>query len=394
MYKHVVNISVLFLLFCMSGCFLKNERKETDIITIDLEKSIESETKRKSLNELIDNIHYIPVETKKDNLIGEIQKIRLYKGAFFIRDYDHLFKFSSDGKYICQIGTKGRGPNDYNILDNFFIKLDTVFIISSNKILAFDTFDGRFLSSFQFNSKYRRLYVNKTRNHFISLNYSNNYIEFYNSKGLLTDSVRYYVDEKEILDRAIIYPYYDILFGTKKSLKITTFDNDTIFEISNDFKLNPKYIIALGKYKIPGKFRPDIVPWNIFYNNSSSYFRKIVIETNDYLIIQIGGWGGMRDKLPFPLYPDKKAGLVGLGLYNKNDRTISLISKDDKNYPCFYPNFSDGENCLLSFVNAIDAISYYEENKHNYQFPKSFNEAIQNLRIDDNPIIILANLKE
>jgi len=44
--------------------------------------------------------------------------------------------------------------------------------------------------------------------------------------------------------------------------------------------------------------------------------------------------------------------------------TFSLISKNDEKYPCFYPNFSDGKNHLLSFVNSIDATNFYKQNKN------------------------------
>jgi hypothetical protein len=74
--------------------------------------------------------------------------------------------------------------------------------------------------------------------------------------------------------------------------------------------------------------------------------------------------------------------------------TFSLISKNDEKYPCFYPNFSDGKNHLLSFVNSIDAITFYDQNKNKYKFNESFYDAIQNLKIDDNPIIVIAKLKE
>ncbi|MCF6357944.1 MAG: hypothetical protein L3J54_09090 [Draconibacterium sp.] len=61
---------------------------------------------------------------------------------------------------------------------------------------------------------------------------------------------------------------------------------------------------------------------------------------------------------PFGFGRDKKADLFGLGIYNKKSGEFSLISEDKENYPCFYPHFSDGENSLISFVDAIEAVEF------------------------------------
>ncbi len=388
--KLVIAICIVFL---FSYCSKKIEQIKVSLTTIDLENVIDSNTEGKSLNEFIDTLLYIPLETREVTLVDDVQKVLFYKGEIFLSDYNHLFKFAADGKYICKIGTMGRGPRDYSMVSNFFIRSDTIFVRSGNKILAFNTTDGNFLSSIQFDSKYRRVYVNKTENHFVFFNYQNNKIEFYNGNGQLIDSVRYSSDKREILDLAIIFSYYEILFGTNISLKISSFCNDTIFEIGDNFKLTPKYVVNLGKYKIPEKFRPDVATWDFFLNNSSGYLRKILIETKDFLIIQLGRWDN-KDNTSVPLYPDKKSGIIGLAFFDKSSNNISLIKNDEENLPCFYPNFTDGENHLLSFVNSIDAINFYEQNKSKFQFNKSFLETINQIKIEDNPVVIIAKLKE
>ena len=86
--------------------------------------------------------------------------------------------------------------------------------------------------------------------------------------------------------------------------------------------------------------------------------------------------------------------MLGLGVYEKNTNRFYLVAEDKENFPCFYPLFTDGENHLLSFVNSIDAITFYEQNKSKYQFNKSFLETISKIKIEDNPVIIIVKLKE
>ena len=166
-----------------------------------------------------------------------------------------------------------------------------------------------------------------------------------------------------------------------------------LFRSDENCFLTPKYVVNLGKYKIPEKIRPDRVSWEIFVIESTSYLRKVPVETKNYLFIQLGFWGEVFN-VSMPSYPDKKSGLIGLAVYDKSKNRVSLISRDDEKLPCFYPNFTDGDNSLISFIDPIEAISFYNENRNKYQFEKSYDEVIQKIKIDDNPIVMIVKLKE
>jgi hypothetical protein len=392
MNKYIVLIIAIYFTFCCSNCTNRNEEKE-ELITIDIEKAINSKPKGISLNEFIDTIIYIPLETSSDIIIDKIESIKFYNDNFFVNDYLGLYKFDSTGKLICKIGSKGRGPDEYTVIGNFFFQSDTIFIRSGSRTLAFDVTNCDFLNSFQLDNRNNSIYTETTGSNFAVFNYLNNMLEFYNRKGLLIDSVFYSRDKRPILDLAIGYSYYNIFFGTENSLKITTFCNDTIFEIDENFDLNPKYVVNLGNYKIPEKVRPDMVPWEIFVRESTSYLRKVPVETKNYIFIQLGFWGEIFN-VTMPSYPDMKSGLIGLAVYDKRKNRVSLISRDDEKLPCFYPNFTDGDNSLISFIDPIEAISFYNENRYKYQFEKSFVEVIQKIKIDDNPVVMIVKLKE
>ena len=384
-------ISICTVLYCNSCS--KRIKQDHELKTIDIEKAINSKTKGVSLTEFIDSIIYIPLETNGDIIVDEIASIKFYKNNFFVNDHHGLYKFDTNGKFVCKIGSKGRGPGQFSAIGNFFFHSDTIFVRSGQRTLAYDINTGVFLNSFQLDNRNSSVYTETTGSNFVVFNYLNNMLEFYNRKGQLIDTVYYSRDSNPILDRAIGYSHYNIFFGTDNSLKITTFCNDTIFEIDQGCFLTPKYVVNLGRYKIPENIRPDRVPWNIFIRESTSYLRKVPVETKNYIFVQLGFWGEVFN-VPMPSYPDKKSGLIGLAVYDKRRNSVSLISRDDEKLPCFYPNFTDGNNSLISFIDPIEAISFYNENINKYQFEKSFDELIQKIKIDDNPVLMIVKFKE
>ena len=392
MNKYFTVIFIVLTAHINLNCSIENNPEDFKLNTIDLETAINSKT-TSSLGQFIKKLMYIPLETKSECLIGEIRKITCYEDNLFVLDHQGLYKFDRTGNFICKIGKRGRGPRETIMFADFFIKTDTIYIAGWNQIFAYDINSGIFLYSFHFDDKYPRNYVNKTDNYFISFNYINNLIEYYDLKGNLIDSTVYSKNGQVILDRAIGFPYYNLFFGTDISLNFTTYCNDTIFEVNDKFSLIPKYIVNLGKYKIPEKYRPDIAPWDVFINNSSSCFRKMPIETTHFLIIHLGHWIKSKGESILPEFSDEKSGISGMAIYTKMDNKITLIKKDEEKFPFFYPNFSDGKNHLLSFINPIDVISKDHQFKSKYQVNDSFVSAVKNLRINDNPIIIIAELK-
>lgn len=73
------------------------------------------------LSDIAYDIQYIPLETNESNLIGNINKIKFNDKHIFVQDANPptLHVFDKNGKYIRKIGKYGRGPNEYNFLNDF-----------------------------------------------------------------------------------------------------------------------------------------------------------------------------------------------------------------------------------------------------------------------------------
>lgn len=375
------------------SCIQEKNVDYSDIQNIYIEKALDNRLiKNLSLNEFIDTIKYIPLETTQDCYIDEIQKIEYYNSNYYIWDYNKILKFNSQGKFVCKIGNRGNGPEEYLQNRGIIIRSDTLFVNAGFKIVAFDTEHGRYLDAYPFPN---RIFFDKISTGFVTFNSDTGFIEFIDKNGKILDSLNYerYKIEKTDSD-LIIYPFHNIFFGTNESLKISTSHNDTIFELTNKHKLIARYNVDLGKYKLPDNKRFEYIGnYDEFDKETKKFVRTAYLETKNFLFIQFGKWLSNCNYLPFGLN-DQKADMIGLGIFNKKNGEFSFISQDLENYPCFYPHFSDRENCVISFVNAMEAINFFEQSNNNNNLCNSFTRAIKDLKMEDNPILIIAEMKD
>lgn len=387
-------LSVSFMFFLISCNTNKKGTTEKDTIPIvEIGKAINNiSSSTKSFTEFIDSIKYIPLETLPECNIEEIQKIICYKGDFYTWDYNSILKFDANGKFIQEIGKRGKGPKEYARVREFTIRDDILYINEGRKIVAYSTIDGSFVSTSPF---LNRWFVERLNNQFVTINADNGFIEFINEKGSITDSVNYeHFSQDEISQNMMIYPIYDAFFGTSQSLKVSTSHNDTLFEINSRNQLIPRYILDLGDYKLPDKERLEYSgEFEKFDKSTTKLIRPVPLETNDYLIIQLGKWGAVSNLHNIGFY-DKKADLLGFGIYDKKRNNFSLITEDMESYPFFFPHFSDEENGLFSWGDAIDMINFYNKNNDKYNFCSPFISTVKKLKMENNPVLVMVKLKE
>jgi hypothetical protein len=388
-------ICVLFII--VISCAQKKQAaddKRNIVQTIEMEEVLNNPSSNSvSLTEFIDTIKYIPLETTLDCYMQGIQKIIWYKNNFYIYDFEGIFKFNSEGKFVGKIGKWGVGPQEYRQCRGIIIHSDTLFINggTTGKVLAFDTNSGLFLASYPFPV---RTFFGKIGENFATLNNDNGYLEFFDYNGKLQNSINYEKYDREVTNVGgfIMYPLHDIFSGTHESLKISTSLNDTIFELKNSLELTPCYILNLGEYKLPTNKRVEYAYETEIEKLSLKLIRPVPLETKDYLFIQFGKWG-TRSNISHVGLSDKKADLIGLGIFDKKSNRLSIVKDDIENYPCFYPNFSDGENWVISYVSTTDAIEFLNQNKIKNVY-KPFSSVAEKVKIEDNPVIIIAKLKD
>lgn len=105
------------------------------------------------LSEIADSIAYIPLEYVKENPVGVILDFKYFSDNIFIHvggPDGGFLRFDGKGKFLNEIGTKGRGPGEYpngsffSVIDNperFYIQCNFV----PRKLLEYD-YNGKFLT--------------------------------------------------------------------------------------------------------------------------------------------------------------------------------------------------------------------------------------------------------
>lgn len=133
------------LLIIIAGC--KEKQEGLPVIKADIEK-----TQEVQLSDIVEDAVLIQLETNPECLIKTAVKVKATSKNIFISENDHLLEFNYDGDFIKQIGMRGRGPGEHSGVLDFC--LDTISgninILSFKNIIQYNE-DGQFIKKSTFN---------------------------------------------------------------------------------------------------------------------------------------------------------------------------------------------------------------------------------------------------
>ncbi|MEC3882086.1 6-bladed beta-propeller [Parapedobacter sp. 10938] len=97
--------------------------------------------------DLIENFEYISLETRDDCLVGKVDDLQIVDDKLYIVSDDRVLVFDFDGKLIFKIDQIGRGPAEYQRIDNISIDDGTLFLYDNTQygVLGFDASTGGYL---------------------------------------------------------------------------------------------------------------------------------------------------------------------------------------------------------------------------------------------------------
>lgn len=256
---------IIFILCYLSHLQAFSQTPPTEII-FDLKKM---ETTTIGLNDFIESIEYIPLETTEECLIGQ-GMVFDYNDNYIIVKYNEsnsAYLFDRKGNFIRTIGQEGNGPEDFLGIQNVFIDSEFIIIASMEKALYFN-FQGQFIKKtpFPINDRKTDTYFNKQflrmAESYIFRDTSFYVYNIYNQKGdLVKESIKSipFPLEKNSQWR-ICYKGKDItpVYTYQNTPHVREYLNDTIYTINSLNQFHPKYILNLGKYKVTPEIQADI----------------------------------------------------------------------------------------------------------------------------------------
>ncbi|MFH0843829.1 MAG: 6-bladed beta-propeller [Bacteroidota bacterium] len=370
--------SFLLAVSSMIGCknILNNSNSMLPYY-IDLEKDIDR-IKSIPLSTFGSKLEYIPLETGSDFLIKSVDNIFINDSFIFIGDYNQrLLLFDINGKYLRQIGKIGKGPGEYQSVENFVVgnKQKEIYILSYREVNIFD-FTGQFKRDFRLDFPCSEIIMDDNGDlilhPFSSAQPTTDPVYswyVYDNKG--TEKTKILNTSKRI-NGGITVPYSPLYMfnGTPHFME---FGIDTLYNYSDNLKL-PYAIFNYGKMKYP--VDPTL-------SESLSIDDKIWVskiqEIKDLLLVNV--WWG-RDSILNCVFSKSSSDFA---VINETGFTNDIDSGMN-----FWPRKIINDNLMIDFKDAFELIAF----SNNYQINSKeqsnrIKEIINHLSETSNPVIII-----
>ncbi len=347
------------------------------------------------LSDIAYDIQYIPLETNEYNLIGNVNKIKFNGKYFFVQDANppSLHVFDQKGKYIRKIGKHGRGPNEYNYLNDFTFsnKKPQVWLLTSipYKIMEYNL-NGDFVKQIEYSTldNYNRIE---------SLLNDKYLIMRTNSFGNTPFTFGIFSEDGTLLKNVIKpeqFKYTGGVSSSKNNFWFYVFNNncyvkenvlnDTLYRISTSLEFLPKYIFDSGKYKQTMDFRQNFSEYykrkDLNYIIHNSFFETSTVLIYSYLF-------NMNTRLD---YYDKtiKKSFNLKGITNDLDGGLDFVPEYQIN------NLIIGYASVFELKDYIASDIFKNSTTKNPEKKKELETLANSLDENDNPVLILIKLKE
>jgi len=273
-----------------------------------------------------------------------IYDIILTEDRIFISDLRACKVFDRQGKFLCSVGERGRGPGQYTHISTLSIdnQNNKIYLYTINNSLYEYDFDGKFLRSINLPKIIDSgglfsdcLYIEKLKVFCCTIvrRYGNemNLIYFFNEKGELIDSLpnKYaYVSEGKYDSGSTLIKSPHIFFGNR----IIYVDNfcDTIFCIDEKFNFIPYVVFNYGKYSLT----PNIIQSKTAKEFSAQtagfiYQYYLLVDAKNFIFFncRLGKYyPESESEIYFQINGLELEIKFARGLFNMNDGSFSFVS--------------------------------------------------------------------
>ena len=418
---------LIFIAVYLTACSDRSPRHTGELPIIDIVGNA-GIYQRVYLSEFFSSIELIPLETRDEGLLNIVpfpsvlvsDSIIIKQGGGMNRQY---FAFGRSGQFLHQIGRRGQGPDEYANPGKPFLNAEqpTVFIpnIGTRNILEFDLNNGRFIRSFHLPdiiggslSRFAHIEANL----FIgSVPYTgDNEYQYYlfDDAGTIIKSFPNHIFFHT--ERLGMGPHHRAFSPMRIDNRLYLKDvvNDTIY-VFKDMSLQPAYVFDFGRFAFPieylGHFNPQIpLP-------RSAFILRDIVGTSRFFFYRMRiphTFPKQRIRprnLPFRSNATTETLLI-YGIYDIARNTTVFLDTDQHRQQgivndingglSFIPRFYAGNGEVVDVWNPEDMLEMLTEEYfatktiRNPEAHQRLREVLRNLEFDDNPVIVIARLKE
>lgn len=389
---------ILFVGLVALSCFLPAVCSSLQAQTVIPFARGVTDKKEIKLSEVASEIRYITLETTEDNLLDRdaVHLLVDFAGKYlFVCDGHHIYQFTPEGKYIRKIGKRGQGPGEFRKHI-----LAVVYDEAKEHIIATDYLGGKAIV-FSFEGKY--LYDFKIKGKILAFlppdgiyGYCGNYVFskertgvdliMMNDQGKRLKEFRFNYKEGKryppIFEDGLFYnyqgfvyyknPFETQLFRIEGKKKMLAYELD-LGTYAKYEKEDPQKVV-LDKEKGVGSVLPTEAGKKRFTFSS-------LFETDSHLYIRYY----QEQEWRLGLY-DKRSGQV-VRVHSGKMKGDGFVDDLEGGLP-FMPVRGNGK----TLINMIPAEHLLEKVQPS-QARGSLKKAMENLLVDDNPVIQVITLK-
>ena len=322
-------------------------------------------------------LEYIPLDSDTACLLNNISSLSLTDSFIFVSDRDKLLKFDKKGRFIKQIGSQGRGPDQYSNSGIFVTCKEKreIFVLDQRIILVFD-FDGDFKYSFKTDLLNRQMIRGNDDELILHpVNYAAQddntaySLYFLDRTGAVKAKIPNAIKRVNGGLTVLVSPLY--MYGGLPHFM--EFGSDTLYVYKSHNK-DPYVIFNLGRLKLPAD--PSISEIPLLKNKMWVYD---VMESANLILIKL-----------FSLLSDS----VSTCVFNKASSEFSILKdhgflNDLDGGLTFWPKKITGDSLMIDYTDAFNLIRYSRNHTSPSGEGNRFNEVASQLSETSNPVLIL-----
>ncbi len=367
-----------------------NKKSEKSIPVLDLESAVSTPSEIKC-SDFIESFEYIPLETSENCLVGTSPTVQIVGENIVVQTINDCLIFDrNEGRFKYRIARQGRGPGEYQRTMRLVDPVnETVFFRRSGGDILEYSLQNELVNEFQIPTYDGSLETPSLPTDFIVyknwlLCYFTNLIG--DEKKLImainknTGKPDFIIPNKHVFERKplSIISTNELSFYTFNNQLFFKEDyNDTVFSLQ-DSVLAPHLIISTGKYH----FAYD-KKWDRSVDKSVFITPRNIMESNQYLYFEY-----YQNKEPYN------------GLYSKeNDKLVVAtnaegIPNDVDDFVNFSPKSYNSDDIWLGITDAWNITDWFEQNPEKAAKLPPRLQKLKNIKENDNPVIVIAKLKE
>lgn len=395
----------IILLFCISilnfSCKNKTQNTSQYPIHIDFGNHVDK-YKEIPLSQIADSVSYVKLENRPECFVDNLSKVLLSDQFIFTFTRKAVLQFDKKGKFIRQIGKKGKGPEEYNrVMDLYIDKTSRkLFVNAGSKIQIYD-FDGKYIGyhKYFFNEFFTYLDTNTIVSATANYNGQQKNLLLFTNPQL--DTLGKHPNTHFFKHPTSIYmvqsDFKRNFYTFKNQLYFVPTYNDTIFHLKDPKHLLPKFIVDKGKYKLPLKYRLEcIADYEKFFLKAKDYYLTFTDELDDYVLISYvhANYAG---KTKLAIYNKKTGETYSLG---KSKNQASGFSNDIDGFGTFVHHSIQDDKYMVTFYEASQLIETKKElvkqqsnSEKKIQLSASYQKLMNTISEEDNLVVQIVYLK-